>query len=307
MSGEEGFLDGGLWLACHILYAGGISRFLGTHLQGSRRREGIFGLLILGGSLILRMWAAGGNVPYITHAACSHILLGILTAAMFGGEMEKRVLAAVLGMVMTELLWNFGDSFFSFGALVLIGCVKGKGEAAAVIGPWMGRVCTFMTYGAGIWAVGRLSKALKPVFEGKRGSLYLWLSAPLGCLLFVTDLVNWGASNGILVQNWMKFGLYENQLFSHGAMCVFTGLSMAAAGFFVFGTDRIVREEQEREQYRAQAAYYEMMEEQYGSMERLRHDMKNHMLALENLVQNRQWQQAVEYLRESGDGCPSVP
>lgn len=300
MSGEEGFLDGGLWLACHILYAGGISRFLGTHLQGSRRREGIFGLLILGGSLILRMWAAGGNVPYITHAACSHILLGILTAAMFGGEMEKRVLAAVLGMVMTELLWNFGDSFFSFGALVLIGCVKGKGEAAAVIGPWMGRVCTVMTYGAGIWAVGRLSKALKPVFEGKRGSLYLWLSAPLGCLLFVTDLVNWGASNGILVQNWMKFGLYENQLFSHGAMCVFTGLSMAAAGFFVFGTDRIVREEQEREQYRAQAAYYEMMEEQYGSMERLRHDMKNHMLALENLVQNRQWQQAVEYLREMG-------
>ena len=51
-------MDGGLWLACHILYAGCISRFLGAHLQGSRHREGIFGLLIFGGSLILRMWAA---------------------------------------------------------------------------------------------------------------------------------------------------------------------------------------------------------------------------------------------------------
>ena len=40
-----------------------------------------------------------------------------------------------------------------------------------------------------------------------------------------------------------------------------------------------------------------MMEEQYGRMERLRHDMKNHMLALENLARNRQWQQAGEYLR----------
>ena len=45
-------------------------------------------------------------------------------------------------------------------------------------------------------------------------------------------------------------------------------------------------------------AYYKMLEEQYGRIERLRHDMKNHMLALENLARNQQWQQAVEYLRE---------
>lgn len=297
MSGAAEVWDRGLWLACSILYVGCMSRFFRRLLKGGRRQEGIFGALLFGGRLILRMWTAGEEVPYILYAVCSHILLGTLVTAVFGGEKEKRLLAAALGLVMTELIWNFGESFLSCGALLLIGAAKGKGEAAAAIGPWTGRILTIMTYGAGIWAADRLSAAFEPVLEDKRKGFYLCLSAPLGCLLLVTDLVNWAASNGILVQEWGKFGLYENLLFSHSAMCIFTGLSMAAAGFWVFGTDRICREEQERERYRTQAAYYEMMEEQYGRMERLRHDMKNHMLALENLVRNRQWQQAAEYLR----------
>lgn len=297
MSGAAKIWDGALWLVCCILYTGCISRFFGRHLKGGRRQERVFGALYFGGRLLLRRWVLEEEVPYILYAACSHMLLGALVMAVFGGEKEKRLLAAVLGLVMTELVWNFGESFLTCGALLLTRATKAGGQDAAAIGPWTGRILGLMTYGAGIWAVGWLSKALEPVFADKRRSFYLCLSAPLGCLLFVTDLVNWGASNGILVQGREIFGLFENQLFSHGAMCIFTGLSMAAAGFFVFGTERIWREEQEREQYRAQVAYYEMMEEQYGRMERLRHDMKNHMLALENLVRNRQWQHAGEYLR----------
>ena len=274
MSGAAKIWDGALWLVCCILYTGCISRFFGRHLKGGRRQEAVFGALYFGGRLLLRMWVLEEEVPYILYAACSHMLLGALVMAVFGGEKEKRLLAAVLGLVMTELVWNFGESFLTCGALLLTRAAEAGGQDAAAIGPWTGRILGIMTYGAGIWAVGWLSKALEPVFADKRRSFYLCLSAPLGCLLFVTDLVNWGASNGILVQGREIFGLFENQLFSHGAMCIFTGLSMAAAGFFVFGTERIWREEQGREQYRAQVAYYEMMEEQYGRMERLRHDMK---------------------------------
>ncbi len=297
MSGTAGLWDGVLWLTYSLLYVRSVSRFLGRHLSGGRREERIFGLLFFCGCLLRKIWMTGG-VPYILYAACGHVLLGIFAMVVFGGEKAKRLLAAVFAVVMTELIWNFGESFFSCGALLLIRVAKSNGQTTVSIGSWTGRILTIMTYGVGIWAVSRLSEALELVFTGKRESWYFCLSLPLMFMVFVIDLVNWAASNGIMVQDWRRFGLYENQLFSHGAMCIFTGLSMAASGFFVFGMDRIWREEQEREQYQAQVAYYKMLEEQYGRIERLRHDMKNHMLALENLARNQQWQQAVEYLRE---------
>lgn len=130
---------------------------------------------------------------------------------------------------------------------------------------------------------------------------YLYLSVPLAFIAGATDLVNWAASNGIVVQNWSRYGLYENQLFSHGAICLFTGTAMAAAAFFVFGMERIYREERAKEQYRSQVLYYRMLEEQYERMERLRHDMKHHIIALGSLVENRQWEQAGAYLRDMAE------
>lgn len=145
-----------------------------------------------------------------------------------------------------------------------------------------------MTYLIGITAVNLLSKPLGPVFSHERKSWYPGLAVPLGGIVLMTDLVNWAATNGIMVQDRGRFGLYENQLFSHGAICMFAGLAMVAAGFFVFGMERIDREEKAREQYQSQVMHYQMMEEQYGQMERLRHDMKNHIIALDGLMQNRQ-------------------
>lgn len=41
-----------------------------------------------------------------------------------------------------------------------------------------------------------------------------------------------------------------------------------------------------------------MLEEQYGQMERLRHDMKNHMIALQGLLDNREWEKMQNYLNQ---------
>lgn len=46
-----------------------------------------------------------------------------------------------------------------------------------------------------------------------------------------------------------------------------------------------------------------MLEEQYSQAERLRHDMKNHVIALSGLLEIRDWEKLSEYLdnmRESG-------
>lgn len=286
-----------LFLLTEFLYVWSASRFLRTHLQGKSREGRVFGGLLFGSHIVMVFFLENRGIPYILYALCGHgVLLG-LTMAIFRGERERKLLIGVILAVMSQLIWNFTDSFLCFMGLILVRVLSGSGETAFV-GVWGRRAITLFTCVVGVIAVCLLSKPLEPVFEDKRKSWYLSLIAPLSGMMLVTDLANWAASNGILVQDRGRYGLFENQLFSHGAMCVFTGLSMAAAGFLVLGLDRMDRQERSGEQYRTQMLYYEMMEEQYSQMERLRHDLKNHIIALDSLIQNRQWEKAVSYLQE---------
>lgn len=286
-----------LMLVCYLMYAWCAAYFLKTQLRGKSSEAGVFGSLLFCGRGAAFFFLEGKHVPYILYALCCHIALAVLVMVAFHGEKEKRLLAAVVLAAMTGLIWNFIDSFLCCGELVLVNFLAGKRQIVS-IGVKEGRIIMLLTYGGGITAVALLSKPVKSIFTGKRKSWYLFLTIALLGIILVTDLVNWAASNGILVRAPERYGLYENQLFSHGAMCMFLGLAMIAAGFLILGMDRLDREEQSREQYRSQVMYYQMMEEQYGQMERLRHDMKNHGIALQNLIQNRQWEQAKDYLSQ---------
>lgn len=286
-----------LSMVYYLAYAWCASRFVAVQVPGEGWRRRLFGGLLFCGYGVLGIFVKSGGMPYIFYAALSHVLLLGLIMAVFGGVWEKKLLAAVVVAAMTGLVWNFCESFFCCLGLVL-SCKLGGGGKVGILDVWGSRMILVMTYGTGTAVACLLAKPFETVFAGKARGWYLCLAVPLAAIVLILDLVNWAASNGIMVQDRGKYGLYENQLFSHGGICLFTGLAMGAAGFFVFGMNRIWREEKTREQYQSQVLYYQMMEEQYSQMERLRHDMKNHILALENLVQNRQWEQTGDYLRE---------
>ncbi len=73
---------------------------------------------------------------------------------------------------------------------------------------------------------------------------------------------------------------------------------MAAAGFYVFGMNRIYLEQEKSGRYHAQIAVYKMMAEQYRQSERLRHDMKNHIIALSALSRHKKWEKIDDYLKK---------
>ncbi len=309
----EGGADLLLHISCCLGYVWCASRFLTRHLQGRPQEGRAFGVLLFCVQGSMALLSERGGLPYFFYALCGHVLRVGLVMALFRAQTEKKLLAAALLEVMTKLLWDFSESFFCCVGL-LAACLGASGlwQAAGSFWQavsrswgmadgmdlWTEGAVQCLTCAAGIMGIFWLSGPLASVFADKKKSWYLMLTVPLAIIVLLTDLVDQAASNGIVFHSWGGYELYEEQLLSHSAMCLFTGLEMAVAGSFVFGMDRICREEREREQYRSQVQYYQMMEEQYGQMERLRHDMKNHLLALENLVQERQWEQAGRYLRE---------
>lgn len=127
------------------------------------------------------------------------------------------------------------------------------------------------------------------------------LAVPLLVLTLVMLLVNWGAGNGILVRGAEKMGLYYDQIFSHLYIIILSALSMFAACSYVIGMNRLYLEQQKSGQYHAQVAAYKMLEEQYEQAERLRHDMKNHLIALSGLLEDREWEKMRAYLQKMGN------
>lgn len=293
---EAGSTDLVFYFLYTMTYVWCAACFVKRHLKGSRSQVWSFAGLLFCGCGLLDWFQGESGIPYILYAVCRHLMLLFLILMIFWGEREKKFLTAVILEAMMILICNFSESLLSCGGLFLAHRLSGGRQMTMSV--WMEQVILCITCATEIMSVGRLSGALAPVLESRRKSWYLCLGVPLAGLILITDVANWAASNGILVQGRGRYGVYENQLFSHGAMCVFTGLAMGAAAFFVFGMDRIDREERLRDQYQAQVMYYQMLEEQYGRMERLRHDMKNHMIALEHLVKNRRWEQAGSYLQE---------
>ena len=143
-----------------------------------------------------------------------------------------------------------------------------------------------------------LEEPLSAVFRGKPGSWYLVLSVPLILMIEIEDILGWSASKGILFQGGEIRNIYQNQLLSHGASLILAVLCFCGAAFFIFGMERIYREQKQKERYQGQVEAYRMLEEQYLCMERLRHDMKNHVLGLRGLLERREWEKMEQYLRK---------
>lgn len=270
---EADCLEAAWILAGQLGHAWCASRVLQRYLQGGLRERRIFFALLFFafGATALSLERSGA--PYILCAVLRFMLLAVLAEAVFHGDWEKKLLAVTLLAAMTGLIWTFAESFLCLNTLVIVH--RATGGRQMFLGQRASQAVLLAAYLVGITAVNLSSKGFEAVFAAARKSWQLCLAFPLGCVTFLTDLANWAASRGIMVQSRGGYDIYKDQLFSHGAMCIFTGLAMAASGFFVFGMDRIRREEEARDQYRFQAMYYKMAKEQYSQLERLRHDMKN--------------------------------
>lgn len=288
-----------LWfmIPCYLGYAYAAGRFCKSCLETTRRKEVLFTVLFWSG------WMAGagirhGPIPDIIFMILQCACLTVLVLLLFRGEIEKKMLAASMLLAVFTLVGNFCDSALSCLLLVWLHTVKKIPEPFS--GERMMGVSACISTAFVILFLYGMSGRAASVFHGKSRKWYVTLTVPLLVLTLLMLLVNWGASNGILVRGAERMGLYYDQIFSHLYIIFLSALSMFAAGSCVIGMNRLYLEQQKSGQYHAQVAAYKMLEEQYEQAERLRHDMKNHLIALTGLLEEREWEKMRAYLQKMG-------
>ena len=275
------------------LWAAG--KFCMKFLGASKRRKRLF-LIISFCSLLLRN-ILGRRYPdlYSFFAVSGSIFFVGLVMLFFRSDREKRILAASILIVIIKLVSEFCASLLDCLVLFFLHTVKKIPEP--LFGDWGGGLVSGIGYCFAIFAIYLMSKRLEPVFCGKPRKWYVILAVPLLAIVTVYDVASLGASNGIMVRSGGDMGLYYDQIFSHSEFLVLAFLSMAAAGFYVFGMNRIYLEQEKSGRYHSQIAVYKMLAEQYRQSERLRHDMKNHIIALSALSRNKEWEKLDDYLK----------
>lgn len=284
-------------ILCYLGYGWGAKQFCKRQLKETRFRESVWIAIFCLGVWGLALLGERMNVPYLLLAVLHHSYVTLLVMAGFRGGNGKKLLVSVVLLLIKELAGHFADSFFSSVALILLKLFQ---KEVTVIGWELDQLIGYASYGVFIFLLWCFKERLSPVFIGRPDRWYRMLTLPLLFLLIVIDVVNWGASNGIMVVSYRGidrlWGSYQNQLFSHGAICLLTLLCMVLAGGVVLGMNRIDLEQKKQEQYKLQTAFYEMLMEQYEKSERLRHDMKNHVLCLQGLWEDRDWEKMGDYL-----------
>ncbi len=219
----------------------------------------------------------------------------------FGGKAEKGIRAMSMLVTVVTLMWLtyfFSDSFIS--CLLLVWKHTAGGLDVPVLGEtWEIEIelIGWLGFAIAVVAVYGMRKRLRAVFQGKPGRWYVVLTLPLLVVGIVTYVANWGAGYGILFRSGGNMGIYYDQIFSYVGWSVLSALSLFAVGAYVFGMERVFAEQKKAGQYQAQAAVYQMLEEQYSQAERLRHDLKNHVLALRGLWEEQDWGKLGDYLK----------
>lgn len=290
-----------VFFVCWMGYIGTVCGFCGRYLAPFRWDKKVFLLLLFGIEAGVNFNGSVG-MPYFLSAVTSHVLFSGLILAAFSAPAMKKLFGAALCVAAKTLVWNFGECFFS--CIALVGTRWATN--AQVLPPWLTGVIGGVSYCLVAGLLILLQKKAGSLFARKSGSFYLLLSALLFGIVAVVDVVNWGSSNGIMVvaRGMLSPGLYYDQIFSHLGICLVTVLLSCIAGGLLFFMDKVYLEQQKKEEYSAQIAFYRMLDEQYLQMERLRHDMKNHVLALRGLWEQSEFEEAGAYLErmmESGN------
>ncbi len=279
----------------YLGYLWAADKFCKYILGASRRRERLFLILSFCGWLFCNILGQMSFILYTFSVLLHPIFFIGLVALLFRSDKEKRILAASMLVVAVRLVADFCDSFLSCLLLFFLHIVKRIPEP--FFKDWESGLISGVSYCFVILAIYWMSKHFENVFCGKRGKWYVILAVPLLVIITVYDVASLGASNGIMVRSGGNMGLYYDQIFSNAEFLVLAFLSMAAAGFYVFGMNRIYLEQEKSGRYHSQIAVYKMLAEQYRQSERLRHDMRNHIIALSALSRNKEWEKIDDYLK----------
>lgn len=218
---------------------------------------------------------------------------------LYEGTKPQKLSAAAILLAAASLLSHFMEALLN--CLISLVLHITHTEYTLLLSHGLGYLVILTTSACSIGMITLLSKRLNGFFTDRLPRWYLMVSVPLFGIVILWDIIDLCASHGILLRGGDYLNPYYNELFSHAGICILSVLCICATFFYLFGMDRIDIEQKQKNRYRSQVLFYQMLETQYNRLERLRHDMKNHIIGLQRLIDNQEWDKLTDYIHKMAD------
>ncbi len=193
-----------LELLCYFAYICMAGKFCKEYLEISQRNEKLFAVFGFCGGLLIHAVGQCYSIPNIALILLNHIFFIGLILLLFQRNTEKKILAASLLITATTLVENFCISIFS--CFMLFWRHRVKNIAVPFLGERETNLIICVSFTMTIFVIYLGTQYLASVFYCKTGKWYILLAIPLLAITVVTDVANWGASNGILVRRGEIWG-----------------------------------------------------------------------------------------------------
>lgn len=318
------YLEVSFTLLCSICYTWAMHHFCTRHFICIRSRRNLFLLLLAAAPPVvtwLRLYCLlhGPGVSgtllsledwfllRITMMSPFHSLLPLLSQCLFifwvlqlyDGHKPQKMLAVSILLTAVSLLSHFTESFLS--CLISVILHTAQIEYTLLLSYILEYPIVIIDTICTISVIVLLGKRMTTLFADHLPRWYLTVSIPLFGIVILWDFIDLCASRGILLRGSDSLTPYYNELFSYAGICTLSALCICGVCFYLFGMNRIDIEQKQKDRYRSQVLFYQMLETQYSSLERLRHDMKNHIIGLQRLIDHQAWDKMTDYLRQMSE------
>ncbi len=234
---------------------------------------------------------------YLLFAVLRQAAFLFVCTAFFAGKTWMKLFTAGMLLAVMDFSWNGLEAALSAARLVLF---HSRSEMALMLASCL----SYLGAAGALRASFRRLKLKMEMFSPRCAKAML---IPVCVLLFLTDVVNFGASRGVSmvsdVNGEAYWDPYLNELFTHLGCMVLAILSITVVLCLADAMNRTMQYEVSEQVHRAKAAHYQALLKERREQAGLRHDMRNHFIAVSGLLKKRDYErleQYVERLCESG-------
>lgn len=122
------YFDSILKVSYYFVYLWTADIFCRKHLEASKKYKRLFLFSCFIAWLLLYIAVMRYSVPYLFYAIFHHVILIACVVLFFRADLEKKILAAAILIMIPTLTGTFCDSFLSCLVLLLLHTVKNISE-----------------------------------------------------------------------------------------------------------------------------------------------------------------------------------
>lgn len=227
---------------------------------------------------------------YILYSILRQSLLILLLILFFQGNLWHRASLAAVLCVSCEFADNLFGEILSLSSLFLP-------AGWQIFSDLYHYLCYPLAAGF-LWFTFRHMKLRPDSFSAQLCRLLFFIMCGL---LLLTDVVYHGITHGVIMISHLGapevFNPHVSQILTHMECIILAFLSLAMALCLPAALSRIMQQTISEQIQRAQIAHYQTLLEEHRKQTSLRHDLKNHLLVLRRLTQQKEFDRIDEYLK----------